>query len=72
MENSNCGNCKYYDGRCENYRLTRTEKVKRLNGMECEYWKEKLQTPQNPTRQALLDIAVELEKIAYSLKDDEE
>lgn len=71
MENSNCKNCKYYDGRCQNYRLTRVSKIKRLNGAECEYWKEKILTTQNSTRQGLLDIAVQLEKIAYSLKDGE-
>lgn len=72
IENVSCEKCKYYDGQCQNYNLTRGAKTKRLNGCECEYWEEKKQTEaaQKSTKQILLDMAVQLEKIAYSLNDD--
>lgn len=68
LEEAICKSCKYfYDGECRNYYLTRAAKKKRLNGSECEYWEEE----KISLKRSLLDIAIQLEKIAYSLKDDE-
>lgn len=73
MENINCKKCKYFDGQCQNFNLTRAAKARRLNGIECEYWQEKDQSEavQKSTRQMLLDMAIQLEKIAYSLNDEQ-
>lgn len=69
-----CDDCKYFDGQCQNFNLTRAAKTKRFNGFECEFWEEcKKQTEGTKSvKQTLLDMAVQLEKIAYALKDKEE
>ncbi len=74
MEKPNCKNCKYFDGQCQNFNLTRGAKTKRMNGFACEYWEERNQQTEEETaslKRTLLDIAIQLEKIAYSLQDDE-
>ena len=73
LEQSNCKNCKYFDGQCQNYALTRGAKKKRAGGEPCEYWEKRSEQAkgEKSLRRILLDMAIELEKIAYSLQDDE-
>jgi len=73
MEEHNCKNCKFFNDWCENFRLSASVKKKRLNGSPCEYWKERPQTKEwDPSlKRKLLDLAGELEKLAFSLEDFE-
>lgn len=74
MEGSNCNNCKYFNKRCQNFHLTSVAKTKRAKGAPCEYWEEKMvqaKKGEKNLKAKLLDLAIELEKIAYSLSDKE-
>ena len=72
MEEQICKSCKYYNGQCQNFYLSRREKTKRRNGKECEYWKARKTQTEEGLKAKLLNLAVELENIIFSLKDDEE
>ena len=72
MEELICKSCKYYNGQCQNFYLSRREKNVRRKGNGCEYWKARPSKPEVGLKAKLLDLAIQLEKIAYELKDDEE
>lgn len=67
-----CKSCKYFDGKCKNYFLSRPAKTKRLNGSECEYWEERevLSEEMKALKRELLEIAIRLENIVFSIKDE--
>lgn len=74
MEKQVCEKCKYFNGICENRNLTRVGKKKRRNGYPCEYWEERTKQPEEndkTLKAKLLDIAIQLETIAFALKDEE-
>ncbi|MDE6059585.1 MAG: hypothetical protein K2G44_06075 [Clostridia bacterium] len=75
MEEQICKNCKFFNGRCQNFYLSRVAKTKRKNENNCEYWEERIvqfEEGGKRLKETLLEIAFQLEKIAHTLKDDEE
>ena len=74
MEEQICQKCRYYNGSCQNRKLTRREKSLRKNKNQCEYWKEDSQKFEGgkTLKASLLDIAIQLEKIAFALTDEDE
>lgn len=74
MKEQICENCKYFNGGCQNSKLTRREKTLRRSKNKCEYWKEDTQELEGgkSLKASLLDIAIQLENLIFSLEDDEE
>ena len=71
MEELICTNCKHFNGQCQNFYLSRVGKTKRKNANECEYWEERSAQSEEGLKAKLLDIASQLEEIAFSLRDSE-
>ena len=74
MEQQICEKCIYFNWVCENRNLTRVGKKKRKNGYPCDYWEERVEQPEKSEKTLkakLMDIAIQLENIAFSLKDED-
>lgn len=71
MKEPICKTCKYFNGQCQNYNLTRAGKKKRKNGLPCEFWEAPPEVDLKELKAKLLDIAIQLEKVAYSLNGEE-